>query len=631
MELIAVIPVIFVVAVLLAWVTKIDLAYLFAPAIFFIVGWEFIFGLLGYLNLGMESLILFIGLTLVFFLVRNRGFRIHLVKSSYAPSTVAFISLSLISLYKSKDWVLSLWDEFTHWGAVVKAMHHFATLGPAAPVDLVAARYPPGISLFQYFVMDFSSGWREGLLFWATHLIVIAIIVSILAKSSYKYLAEIALKLFVALAASSVFFNNFDNIYSDAILALAFGFLLVIAIKASYLDGRWAIVLSLSAGFVTLIKPIGIYFAAAAILINIVSTLLTVKSQSGKRALYAFIPSLLALTTVLTLWTVWTTYVVNLAGSNPTPLDAIPSSLSGKNNAQQISDSFVNAFLNLDLRSSYSVPMSSLTWTIVCGLFFVLWVMLDGKTFRKRNIGIGVTLAVATGGYFAVVLISYITGFGPGEAAGLASYSRYIGTWYQGIFLGITLLIFLEFSLSRGLDERISAESNILEDRAKRTTSLLLVSLLVVATLSSVHNYMLMLTVSKSHGNEVRAPMDQVRLAIDAAKMPDGSKVWIITQHKVGFEYYVLRYEMQNSKFEFGEKPFSVGTPYGEGDIWTAPDRTLEVWSDELRDWDYVVLYETTESFNKQFATLFETGIPESNSVYKVKITQDEVSLVKVS
>ena len=156
MELIAVVAVIFLVAVQLAWVTKIDLAYLFAPAIFFIVGWEFIFGLLGKLNLGMESLVLFIGMALILLLANSGGFRNYLVRSIYAPSTVAFVSLSLISLYKSKDWMLSQWDEFTHWGAVVKAMHEFAMLGPATPVDLVASRYPPSISLFQYLISNFT-------------------------------------------------------------------------------------------------------------------------------------------------------------------------------------------------------------------------------------------------------------------------------------------------------------------------------------------------------------------------------------------------------------------------------------------------------------------------------------------
>ena len=151
MELIAVVAVIFLIAVQLAWVTRIDLAYLFAPAIFFISGWGFIFGLLGYLNLAMETLVLFVGLILIILLVKSNGFRNQLIKSSYAPSTVAFVSLSLISLYKAKDWMLSQWDEFTHWGVVVKAMYEYSALGPATPADLWAINYPPGISLFQDF------------------------------------------------------------------------------------------------------------------------------------------------------------------------------------------------------------------------------------------------------------------------------------------------------------------------------------------------------------------------------------------------------------------------------------------------------------------------------------------------
>jgi hypothetical protein len=631
MELIAVIPVIFLVAVLLAWVTKIDLAYLFAPAIFFIVGWEFIFGLLGYLNLGMEALVLFISLALILLLAKSGGFRSHLVSSSYAPSTVAFVSLSLISLYKSKDWMLSQWDEFTHWGAVVKAMHDFAMLGPATPVDLVASRYPPSISLFQYFVMDFNTRWQEGLLFWSIHLIAISIIVSVLAKCSYKYLAEIFFRLFIALMAASLFFNIFDNIYSDPTLAIAFGFMVAVAIQASYLDGRWTYVLALSAVFVTLIKPIGIYFAASAILINIVATLYTVRFGSGRRAFLAFAPSFLASAAVLTAWTTWTNYVLKFEGSTALPTDTLTVSVRQANNVQQITDSYVSAFSNINLRPSYSVAMTSLTWIIVCGLFFVIWAALSGKKRRKQNIGIGTTLFIATGGYFGVVLYAYLSVFGPGEAAGLASYSRYIGTWFQGIFLAVTLLILSEFHLAKYFESDDSDTNSIRIKSSRVKLGLLLVAVMTVTTLSSVHNYMLMLSVSRYQGSEVRAPLSPVLQAIDNAKIPEGSKVWIITQHKVGFEYYVLRYEMQNSRFEFGEKPFSVGTPYGEGDIWTAPDRTLEVWSNELRDWDYVVLYETTESFNNEYGTLFESGTVDPNSVYRIIKIEDTVSLSKVS
>jgi hypothetical protein len=231
MELIAVVLIIYLIAVLLAWATKIDIAYLFAPAIFLISCWEFAFGLLGYLNLGMESIVLFISASLTVFLIKSREFRSHLIRNSYAPSTVAFVILSLISLYKSKDWVLSQWDEFSHWGAVVKAMHQYSALGPATPADLWVVNYPPGISLFQYFVIDVSDAWREGLLFWSLHLTALSIIVCVLAKCSYNYFYEITMKLFVAFIASFAFINNFDNIYSDSTLAITFGFLLFVAIR----------------------------------------------------------------------------------------------------------------------------------------------------------------------------------------------------------------------------------------------------------------------------------------------------------------------------------------------------------------------------------------------------------------
>ena len=628
MELIAVVSVIFLVAVQLAWVTKIDLAYLFAPAIFFIVGWEFIFGLLGKLNLGMESLVLFIGMALILLLAKSGGFRNYLVRSIYAPSTVAFVSLSLISLYKSKDWMLSQWDEFTHWGLVVKAMYEFALLGPATPVEMVAEKYPPGIPLFQYFVMDFSSGWREGLLFWATHLIVIAIIVSVLAKSSYKYLSEIALKLFLALAASSVFFNNFDNIYADPTLALTFGFLLFVAIQASNLDGRWALILALTAGFVTMTKATGIYFAAAAILVNIVSTLFTIKFSYGKKLVLAFRPAMAALITVGTVWIIWRYYALGFEDSIVGPTDTLPTGFNNLTNQNEVVTNYIGAFFDSYINPSYSTSLPSVYWTVLCGVFFVIWSMLSGRKNVKRNIAIGVSLLITTAGYFGVILYSYLTVFGPGEAAGLASYPRYISTWYQGVFFAIVILILSDFSLSKNLYSSPNHDLQTKSVRGRRKVSLFIVAFIGVATLSSVHNYMLMLNVSKYQGSEVRAPFIPTKEAIRAAQIPQGSKVYIIANHTVGFEYYVLRYEMAGLKF--GQVPWSIGTPFGDGDFWTDPAWDIEKWSQELRAFDYVVLHSTTESFNAEFGSLFESGIVDPNSVYRIIKTEDAVSLSKV-
>jgi hypothetical protein len=111
--------------------------------------------------------------------------------------------------------------------------------------------------------------------------------------------------------------------------------------------------------------------------------------------------------------------------------------------------------------------------------------------------------------------------------------------------------------------------------------------------------------------------------------MPVGSKVYIITQHKMGFEYYVLRYEMIG--MQFGEVPFSIGSQYGEGDIWTEPTMTVDRWSKTLYDYDFVVLYGESESFNKEFSSLFKGGTIESNTVYKIEKLAKTVVLSKSS
>ena len=620
---------------MLAWITKIDIAYLFAPAIFFITGWEFIFGILGYLSLGIKSLLVFLGITSFIFLIKSADFRSQILKSSFAPSTITFVALSMISLYTSKDWLISIWDELSHWGVFTKAMNYYDALAPATPVDLWHASYPPGIPLFQYFVLEFNQNWEEGLLFWSMHLLAISIIVAALAKSTYKYPSEIFLKLFLALIASSAFLiiaaphylNVFNTIYPDGILALAFGFMIVVAIKASYLDGRWGVILALSAGFVTLLKPIGIYFAVAAILINIVATIFTIKFSNGRKLFAAFVPSLVALITVGASWVTWGNYISRF-GIDSENSAAYLNTIRGLSNQKEAVSNFISAFSQTELPSS-SFAMPSRTWTIICAVLFVIWVSLDSHQNRKRNIFIGFTLAITTIGYFFVIFLSYLTVFVPGEAVALASYDRYIATWYQGVFFAIVLLILTEFNSIREVETNSLNDLASTHPKKRSKVGIFLVALIAISSISSPNQYIGILRAPQDKGIESRAPLTPMVDAIKAAKIPEGAKVYIITQHKAGYEYFVLRYEMIYAQF----KPvaFSIGSPYAaSGDAWTDPTMDAEKWSKTLLDFDYVVLYSSTESFVNEFSSLFKDGIVEENSVYKVVKLGNESLLTKI-
>jgi hypothetical protein len=138
-----------------------------------------------------------------------------------------------------------------------------------------------------------------------------------------------------------------------------------------------------------------------------------------------------------------------------------------------------------------------------------------------------------------------------------------------------------------------------------------------------------MLRAPEDKGVESRAPFDPVLAAIESAKIPEGAKVYIITQHKVGYEYFVLRYEMIYAQFE--PVAFSIGSPFAEfGDAWTDTSVDAEKWSKTLLDFDYVVLYNYSESFVNEFSSLFKDGIVEENSVYRVVKLGNNSLLTKI-
>jgi hypothetical protein len=139
----------------------------------------------------------------------------------------------------------------------------------------------------------------------------------------------------------------------------------------------------------------------------------------------------------------------------------------------------------------------------------------------------------------------------------------------------------------------------------------------------------ILLRTDQFKGIQYRTPFEPVLKAINVADIPKGSQVWIIAQHTVGFEYYVLRYEMIDAKF--GTVSWSIGSPDGDGDIWTDSAQTAQTWSQELRNFDYVVLYSASEGFYTEFGSIFESGIIDTNSVYKVIENDGTVSLSKVN
>ena len=632
MTLVFVIIVIYFIALILMRFTNVHLAYLFAPAIFLIVGWEYAFGLIGLLNLAMETLTITAFVVLLYFLIRQREFQKYALNNLFSAGSLTFILLSTISYFKTKDWMLSQWDEFSHWGTTVKAMHQFAELGPASPAELWAAEYPPGLALFQYFVIDFNPDWSEGLLFWSLHLLVISMIVAALAECTFKSPVTLIFKVFCAIIATIAIFDPFSSIYADPILALTFGFSIFLAVKVSTLGNRSAVLFVMSVGFLSLIKETGIYFALVAILINIMSTGIIWRKKQHI-AVGHYIPAIAATITTFAIALTWRTFIqINDKVNQDFTLSSVASQFTDPDNRDlnvEITKGFFKAFLDQDLSPlNYNLlNMTGLRWTISCMLFFLIWIVLNEQTNYRKNLHVGVTLLFTTGIYLILLVVLYLTWFSENEARSLASFTRYVGAWYQGLFFGLVLLILSELKFNS--DELTNAnKTETLSPNQKLQMGSFLAFIVMLTSLTSIYSYMEMIKSNQFRGKEARVIYDPIKATIKAAKIPDQSKVWIISQYSSGFDYYVLRYEMINLKF--GDAAWSIGKPYDDSDIWTDSTMTAPKWANELKHYDYVILFATSESFNEDFSGVFDSGIIEPNSVYKVLQEPESLILVKV-
>jgi hypothetical protein len=96
--------------------------------------------------------------------------------------------------------------------------------------------------------------------------------------------------------------------------------------------------------------------------------------------------------------------------------------------------------------------------------------------------------------------------------------------------------------------------------------------------------------------NDQRRLINEFDLSVD-------DDVWIISQHTIGFEYQFLKYEMLPASV--GLVPWSIGSPSGDGDVWTDTTMTAEKWDVLLRDYDYVYLDQGSESFLNEFGGFF--------------------------
>lgn len=516
--------------------------------------------------------------------------------------TLMFIGLSVIHSGR----MISTWDEFSHWGDVVKAMFTINDFSTSSKSMSQFQSYPPAMSLFQYFFMKIGNNYIESNLYIAYQLFFVSLIMPFISKSKKVFDSIIILiaMLLVPIIVNSSFYTT---IYIDSILGLLFGYLLSTIMLNSY-DKHQVLTISLSLFTLVLLKDVGMFLAIIALMMIIVDLIFVKKKitfknnffRKNKKYIVIIVTGIVAVLLAKLSWNL--DIKINdayVSFGNKITVKEILNFLTFNNLGYRgvVISNFLKNLYTQNIVTSV-VNLNTITMSLITAIILILVL-----SKQKNN-------SYYTGCIFGGLII-YIIGlafiycfkFSEYEAIRLASYSRYIAIYLSAILFVIIALVTYHY---------------------KPSLVLLLVMLLFIPY-GSLYTLINSINESKTIREPYESAVKELSNIID-----ENDKVYIISQNTTGFDYWVLKYSLRPNEIN---KPntWSIGEKYGAEDIWTA-EYTKEEWMELLikDNYDYVYIYKCDDQFIKQYSELFiDDKNINSQKLFKVVKDTKQLELVK--
>lgn len=192
----------------------------------------------------------------------------------FTPAFFIFSFLTILIWYINRGALLTSWDEFSHWGRVVKATYFSNQLSIYTNIDLGFRSYPPALSLFQYFLLSIRGAWNEADLIRSYSILSVILFLPFMRNLKFNSVKDSLSVIVLVILTPLLFFGNFyTSICIDAILALFFGYCL--AEVYPYEKGNiFAMVrLCLGLAILPIIKESGMFFAFVVSVVIIFKTI----------------------------------------------------------------------------------------------------------------------------------------------------------------------------------------------------------------------------------------------------------------------------------------------------------------------------------------------------------------------
>ena len=589
----------------------------------------FFFGLLfGLKTAFICALVICVGLlaaSFVFLFVK-KGFSSFL-SCFFTPGFILFCLFFLGLFYIHYGRPANGFDEFSHWIDSVREMVILDDFGTAARAQTLFASYPPGMSLFQYFVQKAyllvspNGGFREWLCYLAYQLLAFSFIFPLLKKTTWKTLIPTAILFGLGYLSVLAFYDyGLTMCYIDPFLGIVTGSGFALVYTWEKGDKLRFTTLLIALFLLVMAKDSGLFFAimlAVAIMFKVFSWGKEDRSFAPAGATRGFpIASglfggkykkiilvsgalIIAIALPKILWKIhYSGRGVSKAFSEPIDLGIVLNVLLHRDTGwhRQAMDTYAKAF--------FTAPQSvgSLGFTVTYPIIFlVLCLLLAGVyILRKKEQGqksVLIIAAVTTALYSVGLSVIYLFKFGESGSMNLLSMDRYLRVPYLAMLI-LGIFLFIEWYQ---------------EYRGNRFVAFLAACVLMAGIIPAGTAFGIASRSSVVEAKQFRAPYDALAEQIHAETGDQPAKIYIISQTDDGWDYYVLRYVLKPCQVS-GWRIFTKDLQPEGGKI-----TTPEEWTEELKDYDYVIVYRADDVFRGSYGKCFEPGTEIRNqSIYKV-------------
>lgn len=561
----------------------------------------YILGLFNQLTIGVTLIIALTVVSLIYCIysfIKKKDIKIK--EQILTPGLMVYILLGIISAIFNKDRVFCQYDDFTHWGLIVKNMFYYGNYGTDGVIEY--GEYPPFVSIFQYIILVFKRTFSEDSIIIGLNFLYFSFIMPFLKNIKWdKSILKLIVLVPSILLIPIIFYEDFyTDLFVDGFLGVLFAYI----IYSWFREEKLTKMLSVGAGIIaiTLTKSIGIALAIIAIIIFAIDILLA-KKEFRKRNLIEILILVAILIIAIGSWKgkilidnsniKWNTNEITIG--NIIKVLKEDGEAYQKRTLQNFKETVFTEQGTLTSRGMNTINL--LMFLIASGT--LTYILIKDKQLQKRFIVIQIIAIISWIIFIFGMLIMYLFIFTKEEALILACYERYALILPLGII--IIDVVFLEDKWKK----------------VKLSQIVLCLSLILVfMPLQTIYEMYYNNDEEKAKRIEQREPYKEILKYSD--KLNEEAEIYYISNFVGEKEIALVRYEMLPIKIQNKSSKLTM---------------TREEFIEEIINNGYTHIYinENDRVLTNQFIDLFENNEIKSKTMYKIQKEEDKIVFLEFS